>query len=173
MALTVQDDDGSVVGANAYITVAYADTYFTERNNEDWLDLDNEVKEAAIIEATVYIDYSNMKFHKGIRENEVQSTEWPRTGAYDQNGYEIDGLPECLKQATAEYANRARVSGLAPDPVYDSSGIPLKSKREKVGPIDEQYTYQDGFLVESIRKYPYADMLLSPLLDKTGVVLRG
>lgn len=173
MALTVQDDTGLVSGANAYITVAYADAYFTDRNNEAWVDLDDEVKEAAILQATSYIDYSNMKLHKGIRKNEAQSTEWPRNGAYDENGYEIAGLPECLKQATAEYANRARASELAPDPTYDSSGIPLKSKSEKIGPITESYVYQDGFTPQNIRKYPYADMLLSPILNRSGFVLRG
>lgn len=171
MTLLVQDDDGTISGANGYVTSDYVDTYFTNRGLADslWLDLDDDVKDAAIVSATAYIDMVNFDKAKGIRSNEVQSTLYPRDGVYDRDGYSVTGMFDALQRATAEYAKRAAISELAPDLEYDDTGVPLKSKKEKIGPIEETTVYQDNVLTPNqIKKYPAADLILKPYLYNTG-----
>jgi hypothetical protein len=176
MALVVQNDTGTSIGGNAYVDSTYVDTYVSDRNFEtsEWEDLDLEVKNAAIISASSYIDNSNMGKLKGIRLTEAQLTAFPRNGLTDYDGYTVEGLPELLKMATSEYAVRAAVGRLAPDVTYDDTGIPLKSKKEKIGPIEETTVYQDDVLSPSqIRKYPEADMLLRQYIFSANYVVRG
>lgn len=176
MPLVIQNDTGTAVGGNAYIDSSYADSYFVDRNKDDseWADLDQEVKDAAIMSATSYIDGVNLGKFKGTRLTEDQLTQFPRLNLVDYDGYQVNGIPEFLKMATAEYAFRAASSALAPDLEYDDSGIPLKSKKEKIGPIEETTVYQDDVLSPSqIRKYPEADILLGQFLKPGNFLLRG
>ena len=176
MGLITQNNTGTMANANGYIDIAYADAYFLSLNKDDadWADLDIEVKEAAIISATSHIDNSNMGNFKGNRLTEAQVTQFPRTGLADFDGYVVSGVPELLMRATAEYAIRASVEVLTPDPTYEDSGMPIKQKKEKVGPIEESTTYQDNvFQPVTIRAYPEADMLLKQYLFAANYVVRG
>jgi len=176
MPLILQDDTGTATGANAYIDSSYADAYFTDRNKDEsmWIDLDQEVKDAAIISATSYIDNSNIGKLRGRKLTKGQTTQFPRLGVVDFDGFLVDGLPDLLKMATAEYAIRAVVDNLAPDVTYDESGMPVKSKKEKIGPIEETTVYQDDVMTPTqIRKYPEADMLLKQYLYASNYLVRG
>ena len=176
MPLIVQNNTGTTAGANAYIDSAFADSYFVDLNKDDteWAGLDQEEKDAAIISATSYIDNVNMGKFLGVRLTEGQLTQFPRINIYDYDGYPVYGVPELLKRATAEYALRAVVDSLAPDLTYDDSGIPIKSKLEKVGPITEQTVYQDDVLSPTtIKKYPEADMLLKQYVQPNNYLVRG
>ena len=176
MGLITQNNTGTQAFANGYIDVAYADAYFTALNKPDgdWVDLDDEVKEAAIISATSHIDNSNMGRFKGNRLTEAQNTQFPRVGLLDFDGYLVTGIPELLMRATAEYAIRASVEALTPDPTYEDSGFPIKQKKEKVGPIEESTTYQDNvFAPVVLRAYPEADMLLRQYLFAANFLVRG
>lgn len=43
MAFVVEDGSG-IANANAYITVAYADEYFSDRGNADWAGMADDTK---------------------------------------------------------------------------------------------------------------------------------
>jgi len=170
MAFTVQDDTGTVDGANSYIDVAFADDYFTDRGNATWLALSVAVKQSSLIAATDYIDKTFVGKFKGSKLTGTQSTQWPRAGAVDSDGFLFVGIPEILKEATSEYASRASVEQLDPDPATDDSGLPLKGFKNVVGPISEQVEYQSGFYTPIRKRYPAADNLLKDLLIGGGIV---
>lgn len=54
MALIVEDGTG-LADAESYLSVADADTYHADRNNEAWQDYSTAEKEAALRKATQYI----------------------------------------------------------------------------------------------------------------------
>ncbi len=103
-----------------------------------------------------------------------QPLEFPRNYLTDPAGQAVVGIPLKLKQAMAEYADRARDEELYQDPVIDETGRALSMKREKIGPIEEEVRYEAGGGVSPItRDYPSADQLLSEYRLPAGSVNRG
>lgn len=95
----------------------------------------------------------------------IQPLSWPRQYVYDDRGNAIVGIPDKIKQATSEYAVRALNSALFRDPTSDDFGGPVTSRREKVGPIEEEYDYASNM---TISRFPAADRLLYPFLVNGG-----
>jgi hypothetical protein len=165
MALVVEDGTG-LANANSYISVAYADAYFTDRANAAWGTATQQAKEAALINASSYLDIRFSDNLRGIPLNPgVQALSFPRKHlppcAQDLP------LPPPVQKATAEYALRALAGPLLPDPTIDPSGYAVSSKREKVGPIEEETGYSTGnWAVPPVlmRPYPAADYLMNCLL---------
>ena len=81
------------------------------------------------------------------------------------------GIPAILKMATVEYATRALVEPLMPDPVMDESGQQVRRRSEKVGPIEEEIVFQTA-PGEIFKTYPEADRLIKPLISDVGGVYR-
>ena len=52
----IPEDGTGLASANAYVSIEFADEYFSARKNEAWAGLDSAAKEAAIIKATDYIE---------------------------------------------------------------------------------------------------------------------
>jgi len=168
MAFTVEDGTG-VAGANAYIAVAYADAYFTDRGVTAWTG-SNEVKQAAIIKATDYIETRWGDRFKGRPEflDPRQPLGFPRLCLYDRAGQLVEGIPDKLMKATAEYALRALSGELMPDPTTDASGAMIAGNRQKVGPIETEVTYAASMGVRTLKPYPAADKLLSEYVNGGG-----
>lgn len=175
MAFTVEDGT-KPEGANAYISVAYADSYFTDRGIAAWTG-DNAAKEKAIVKATDYIDKRFGRRFRGYRESRDQELEWPRMNAVDNDGWLLsnkDEIPRQLKKACAEYALRALTAALVEDPTGASGEV--EAVREKVGPIEEETRYRASVRSPksatvsdyNIPEYPAADMLLEELLRSTA-----
>lgn len=175
MAFVVEDGSG-LPDSNAYITIAFADSYHSDRGNSTWTGADS-VKQSAIIRATDYIDKRfGIKF-KGYRKIKEQALEWPRLDAYSPEGWAYtnpDDVPRKLQQACAEYALRSLIDGeLAPDPDDQISGS-LVLNRVKVGPIEEEKQFKSDSAskesltsivsASSIQEYPAADLLIQELL---------
>lgn len=266
MAFLVEDGSG-VNGANAYMTVAEADTYFTDRGIAGWTGVDT-IKQTALIKATDFIEkrfssrflgqkqydpngaaknvltftaqptngtsvsidgqtftfgvdvvigtrlsftiaelavaingnatlevgaealpnsrlaataafsgpdansfattttvvgasWTNATLTGGNDDNAPQPLSFPRINLYfPGTSTLVVGIPKALKEAVAEYALRALTANLIPDPLRDDTGNEVTSKREKVGPIEEETGYLPG-LSQAIPKYPAADRLLS------------
>lgn len=105
MALIVEDGTGRT-NADAYVSVAEADAYFTTRNTA-WAGYANDAREAAIRFATSWIDDTYLGLWKGARVMEFQALAWPRDnspgytlmwqrGAYPKAQgylYDLDGFP--------------------------------------------------------------------------------
>jgi len=99
ITLTVEDGTG-VTGANTYAAAATVDTYHTDLGNSAWTGTD-DAKAAAILRAMRYLE--SLAF-KGVKEDQDNALEWPRIGAVDRNGYEIDSdvIPQALINALCE-----------------------------------------------------------------------
>lgn len=174
MAFIVQDDTGLIADATAYIDEAFFDAYFTDLNNEAAIDIDGAVKQAAIIEATQYID-DRFDF-KGLKLNKTadgQTTQWPRQMMYDEDGDVVEGLPLRLQQACAEYALRASSSPLLPDPEIDSRGKVIASRERVEGAVEEEIRFSEGIRQGSLRPYPKADRLLRAYILPADCGLRA
>jgi hypothetical protein len=165
MAFTVEDGSG-VVDANAYVSVAFADTYHSDRNQHTWDDLNDDEKEGFIVRASDYIDKRFGRKFRGFRQTKNQGLEWPRLDAFDDDDYVLDEIPSQLQKATSEYALRAIDNDqLAPD--NEDTG--LDASFTKVGPIEIEDTIKQfggSSLVAptSIKDYPEADLWMSELL---------
>ncbi len=163
MAFTVDSGSGDA-GANAYVSTAYVSTHHSDRNNIAWVDFDTLEQEAAIIRASDYIDKRFGRRFRGVRVSKEQGLEWPRTGAFDNDGFLLSGsdnIPRQIEKAAAEYALRSAMCGvLAPDAplpiphqdLTDSDCGTSRSdqgatgqitrKKEKVGPLEEETWYE-------------------------------
>ena len=166
MAFTVQDDNGSVAGANAYISVDELKAYHADRGNDLSGKTDPDL-EKAIVRATDYLDH---RFNfVGKRLTLDQPTQWPRSSAYDRDRYIVNGVPKAVKEATAEYALRAlTLAALNPDPTADETGRAVQAKSSEVGSIKESVTYAQGAVFQ-LPRYPAADQRLR----KTGLTRSG
>lgn len=131
MSLVVEDGEG-LEDAESYLSVADADAYFTRRGNSAWTGTES-VKEAALIKATQYLDYSYS--WKGTIFSTEQALNWPRTGVQDNQGRDLDNsVPQKLKDATAELALVSLSSELLSN--TDNSNY---IKREKVEGLEVEY----------------------------------
>lgn len=147
------------VSSDSYISNAGADAYWLNRNNATWAAASSEEADAALREATQYLD---AKYEwVGTLKSTDQALDWPRTGAYDREDRDIsDIIPTKVKQATAELALQALSSTLV-DPSADRGG---QTKREKVGDIEVEY-----FPGASSQKlYAFVDMLLKGIVVNNG-----
>jgi len=169
MAFTVEDGTG-IADANAYCDVAFADAYFTDRLNASWTGTTPK-KQAALIDATDYIELRFSHLFLGEAKTTVQGLSFPRIST------SFIEMPVGLKRACCEYAVRALVAKLLPDPLIDPTGLGLERTRKKVGPIEKEtrYQYQGvGTVRTIIRPYPAADALLKGLYRSSGgTVIRG
>lgn len=99
--MVVETGEG-LEGSNSYVSVSYADDYFSARGVSAWAGLETEQKEQALIRATDYVD-SIFKWY-GRKMSPGQSLRFPRVNLKDYEGNEITGIPNCLKQAVCEAA---------------------------------------------------------------------
>lgn len=131
MALIVET--GAIVaGADSYVDLAYADQYHADRGNAAWGSASIQVKEAALRNATQFLD---MRYHgrwKGLKVNPLQARQFPRAGIYlgglqGAAAEALDGgsagggwfpsnsIPEAVKHANCELGLRALAGPLAAD----------------------------------------------------------
>lgn len=140
IAFSVQDDDGQVAGANSYLSVADLKAYWANRNSP--LTSGTADLQAALINARDYLD--SMFRWKGVRTNETgQTTQWPRDGVTDLDGFDVTGIPQTVKDAAAELAKRSLSAELLPDVSGDiyKAGAAVVKASSKVGPIEESVEY--------------------------------
>lgn len=166
MAFTPEDGTG-IPNANSYVDLPFADGYFDERNNSDWLTLTGRSKRAYLIAATDYIDMRWGPLFASEPVSIAQGLQFPRVGFVNPMGLPI--IPIQLMRATCEYALRASVAPLAPDIEQDPSGFQVSRRMEKLGPIEERTDFAflgPGAKRQILRAYPAADLLLAPFLRK-------
>ena len=109
MSFIVEDGHG-ISDANSYVSVRFADDFLAYRTDFDWSTRTTDQKQAALVQATAYVDARYGRLFAGRVATSTQALAWPRQGS----GY--DGLPVVLKRAVALYAAYAAVSPLAPAP---------------------------------------------------------
>lgn len=165
MALIVEDGVtvGGIPDAESYVDVAYADTYWSKRNNADWAALDNASKEGFLREAALYLDQGYEWI--GSRKYSTQFLSWPRwvygTRASlrwlspDQMLPGINDIPLVLKKAQCELALEASKSALAE--AFDAKTQAVAS--EEVGPVRVSYFNMGG----KPKTFPIVDILLKDI----------
>lgn len=160
MAFTVEDGSG-VAGANSYVSIADANAYFADRNDSTWAGLQDEVKQKGILDATAYIEAKYRGSWVGSLYDTAQGLSWPRIGAYDPEGRDLDGgVPVDLIAVVCRLALQSATSGDL-EVAQDRGG---QVKREKVGPIETEY--EPGAPAGST--YPYVDDMISGLVRGGG-----
>lgn len=156
--MTLIVENGTIVAnANSYVTVAEADSYWTDRVDEVWTDAEDAQKERALIQATDYMKQAWRLIWKGSIVDSTQAQDWPRRGVdvpdfFDpffrqvnvplqfQDTYFIpeDEIPNEVKTAQILLArDQMDSSGNATITLQDSLG--RKTKREKVGSLEVEY----------------------------------
>ena len=203
MAFIVEDGTRKT-DATAYMTVQQWKDHHTDRGIDSATDgtyLDTEIQ-AGIVQGSQYIDKRFGRRFRGWRSSKTQAMEWPRTDAFDDNDYLLDGMPQQLLKGTAEYSMLALQLGLtrnlapavAPafgvlDPATgtvttDSSGQVTKTK-EVIGPLEDTKEFKSaadsrpmvstGNLTQSIPEYPQADLWIEELTTgfSSRIALRG
>lgn len=98
----IVENGNGLVGADSYVSVEFADDYFSARGISGWTDLETAKKEQSLIRATDYID--NIFQWYGKKLVPEQSLRFPRENLRDYEGNEIIGVPACLKQAVCDAA---------------------------------------------------------------------
>lgn len=150
------------VGTDVYLSVADADTYWSNRNDSTWSAATTAAKEAALREATQYIDGSYSFI--GV-QNVDNVLAWPRYDVLVTQGnlagviYDQTTIPPQIKAATAELALQALSSRLAP--VADRGGL---IKREKVDSLEVEYMD----FAPAGKTYSFVGLILKPLLANGG-----
>ena len=160
MALVVEDGTG-VEDADAYVTVAEFEAYWSARGVS--FTTSNEQHEAAIVLATQYVDGVNN--WKGFGADPDQFLDWPRVGMVNKKGRVIpsDEIPRELKSAVCEYAKRQLAADLRPD-VEDTGTV--KRVKTKVDVIETETEYQDntgGYF--GVKAYPTADAYVEAFIN--------
>jgi len=150
MALIVEDGTG-LSTAEAYLSVADLKTYWTNRGVTLATDYADALLEAGLRKASAYID--TIARYKSIQKADGQRLEFPRDALVDWNGRTVSGVPNRVKDATAELAKKALTEELYVD--LDRGG---KIASESVGPISVSYAYD----APAGKTFRAAMMLLSP-----------
>ena len=159
----VPEDGSGLPNANSYTDLAFADSYFADRGNTEWIGTP-EQKQGLLVQGTDYIEsrwYGKFKSTPLVTEPLAQALQWPRVGL---------GMPVNLLKACCEYALRAKAGALAPDPSTGAGGYAVSKLKEKVGPIETEteYAVTAGQQPSIIKPYPQADMLMKGLIASTG-----
>lgn len=170
--VTVEDGTG-VATANAYITLADADSYHEARGNSTWMAAKDEDREYAIVKGADYMTQRYRRRWKGIRTNATQALDWPRAGVLTEDFFEPESeprpalfpgltyvvdensVPKEIKNANAELALRALSDDLNPD--LERGG---QVKRLKAGPAEIEYF--DGASATTLHKA--VDQIVAPFL---------
>lgn len=155
MAITVED--GTVVtGADSYVSVAFADSYFEidEAFAATWTAMTTAEKETRLKWATRVLDQKVA--WKGSKTTDTSSLRWPRTGVRDRDGniIDTDEMPLQLKQVTCEVAKFLETN----NPTTSQGGDALKRIAVDVIEIE----YQEG------TSQPEAPPLINQLLRGLG-----
>lgn len=148
--------------SESYVSVADADTYFSNRGITTWAPLATADKEAALRRAADFMVQTYRLRWSGYRFNNTQALDWPRyavpradSGGYRRIGYySSDSVPKEVQNAQVELALKAAAGELLPD-----VDPPVQS--ESVGPI--AVTYFQG--ATQIKRFVAVDRLLAPFMQ--------
>lgn len=106
----IVEDGTGLTDSNSYVSVVFADDYFSARGVSAWGELETSVKESALIRATDFID--NMFQWYGKKLAPEQALRFPRVNLKDYEGNDVIGVPIALKQSVCDAALTATTGEL-------------------------------------------------------------
>lgn len=152
MAFEVEDGTG-VAGANAGISIAFADAYHAARGNETWAAFSEAIKQVQIVRATDYVaDVFGLAL-AGVPSNAGQGWVFPRRGVV-AGGLTLadNAVPRQVGEVIAELALIGKTTPLLVN-------ITRGRKKVKVGPLEVEYdgtsSVQTQFTVAVLRMAPF------------------
>lgn len=168
---TVEDGTG-LAAANAYVSVADADQYHLDEGDPGvWAGSKPVQKQAAIRQATRFLDARYGGRWRGARANETQALDWPRADVYDDDDFLVDddAIPAEIEAATAVVALKV-LSGddLLAD--VDASANVLE-ETNKVGDLSQSVKYAGTRSAQ--KRYPLVDGILRALLRGSAEAVRA
>jgi len=98
----IVENGTGLINADSYVSIEFADNYFSARGVSGWVALTQNVKEQSLIRATDFID--NIYQWCGKKATSEQSLRFPRINIVDYEGQPVEGVPTCLKKAVCEAA---------------------------------------------------------------------
>ena len=135
MAIIVEDGTG-LATAQSYASVAECDAYHLARGSSAWAAATDAAKEAALVRASAALDGLYSSRWPGLRLTSAQALDWPRSGAWDSDGYALTLVPTPIKNATCEAALvELGEAGALSSALAHGGAV----KREKVGTIEVEY----------------------------------
>ena len=170
----VVEDGSRPAGANAYASVADADTFLALMGNDAWEDLETAEKEAALVNGAMVVNDGATYVYDGARQTAEQAMVWPRSGAsYQRGGPEI---AESTIPAEIKRANIVAAGGIATGAikVTGTPGAGSAVKTEKVDVLSVTYFSPKEMAAEGSASGngPYSGLgwaevtaIVAPLLD--------
>jgi hypothetical protein len=168
--MMIVEDGVGTPGANSYVSLNYANTYFSMYLNEAWDGEDSE-KETSLIMATQSVDllYGDL-FLSWRKVDSLGPLLFPRIFFYDNN-YQIvqmNQIPECLMRAVCEIACLyLQGINIFPEGNTDNN---VNDSMLKVGDIEisNKYVRTKGD-VERYANFRKIDLILKPILKPKSV----
>lgn len=142
----IVEDGTGLTDSNSYVSVVFADDYFSARGVSEWVELTQEQKEQALIKGTDYVD--NIFQWYGKKQFAEQALRFPRTGLLDYEGTEVTGIPNCLKQAVCDASLIANSGELFQ--TQESNGNVVS---EKIGELSFTYSKASNETITSASLY--------------------
>lgn len=164
MAFVAEDGTG-LANSNSLVSVAFADAYFTDRDNQTWLTGPTTAqKEVALIKATDYLE--NVFSYKGSVLVVTQALEFPRKDIYIR-GVLFSGMPSAIEEACAELAIRALSKELLPDPTVGTSALGAVTEQFiKAGPVEKKTKFDPNAKAVTVPQFPS----IKAILVKSGLL---
>ena len=159
-------EDGSCVpNANCYVPLDYADSYMESTGKTAWASLSENDRKSRLINATRYIDrtYSKLGWKGFKKYRRSQPLCFPRVELYDKDGYEVEGIPDELKQAVCEAAFLSTTTDLFT--VVDAAGT---VKKQKVDVLEVEYSGNGAESSGYISRFTVLDYLLADFYKTKG-----
>ncbi|QAY02068.1 virion structural protein [Vibrio phage vB_VpS_BA3] len=168
MAITVETGSG-VAGADSYVSVVEADSYFARFGNTVWSGKSTEQKETALKVASSYADSRWAARISAAPLKSDQGLSLPANGLYSPHGAAVSGIPVKWKQAVMEYALQSFSGDLWKTATQADVSGKVKSERVTVGPITTktEFAATTGAAV-LFKRYPKADALVKAAFMSKG-----
>lgn len=167
MALVVENGTG-MSNSDAFVSVADCSAYFTNRQGSTaWNASTNDPQEAAIRNATAYLNRRYATLWRGRRVRDEQALAWPRSFITDTDGFAVDAVsvPQEVIDACCEAAVLALSEDLLPD--IANSGI-ISEESVSVGSVRTTTKYEGG--KSQVKRYRKIETLLRGLLKVSGTI---
>ena len=144
MATIIVEDGTGIANSNSYVTLAEADTYFSDTGNLGWAGTD-DFKNQNLINATAAMDATyGQRYLAYLKDNTNQALLWPREDVWDRHARRISSgvIPQSLKNAQIEMALLSQ-NGVDLYPEGDKVDN-VTSESVQVGEISQSFTYQQA-----------------------------
>jgi len=163
MSLIVEDGTGTLA-SESYCSVAFADTYHTNRGNTAWDNLGTSDKEAVLRKATDYMVQVYRASWKGYKVLSTQALDFPRKELYLVGEIINNTTPISSTSVPSEVQNACALLSLKA--ITDDLLIDTEQQivKETIGPISTEYQP----FANKYKHYTAVEAMLKPYLKSSA-----